>query len=109
MSRYTCNAYFACSLSHAKAVLAHAFIWREARHRAENLHDLPIGRKGIMTMKDNNNANINENKENKTPTITTKIGSTTYVVGLHFSKTSKETLQDKIKRMVLEDAKKENH
>ena len=67
-----------------------------------------IGRKGIMTMKDNNNANINENKEQETPTITTKIGSTTYVVGLHFSKTSKETLQDKIKRMVLEDAKREN-
>lgn len=59
-------------------------------------------------MKDNNNANINENIEHETPTITTKIGSTTYVVGLHFSKTSKETLQDKIKRMVLEDAKREN-
>ena len=40
-----------------------------------------------MTMKDNNNSNINENNEHETPTITTKIGSTTYVVGLHFSKT----------------------
>lgn len=50
-----------------------------------------------MTMKDSNNANTNENKEHETPTITTKIGSTTYVVGLHFSKTSKENLarQDK--------------
>ncbi len=59
-------------------------------------------------MNNNINANINDNNEQETPTITTKIGSTTYVVGLHFSKTSKETLQDKIKRMVLEDAKREN-
>ena len=73
-----------------------------------NAFFMPIGRKGIITMKDNNNANINENNEHETPTITTKIGNTTYVVGLHFSKTSKETLQDKIKRMVLEDAKREN-
>ena len=61
-----------------------------------------------MITKDNNNANINDNNEQKTPTITIKIGSTTYVVGLHFSKTSRETLQDEIKRMVLEDAKRES-
>ena len=29
-----------------------------------------------------------------------KIGRTTYIVRVHFSKTSKETLSDKIKRML---------
>ena len=45
------------------------------------------------------------NNEQEVPTINTKIGSTTYVVGIHFSKTSKETLKDKIKRMILQDIK----
>ena len=40
-------------------------------------------------MNNNINANINNSNEQETPAITTKIGSTTYVVGLHFSKTSK--------------------
>ena len=29
-----------------------------------------------------------------------KIGRTTYIVRIHFSKTSKETMRDKIKRML---------
>lgn len=33
------------------------------------------------------------------------IGQTTYVVDVHFSKTSKETLTDKIKRMLLEEVR----
>lgn len=41
--------------------------------------------------------------EQAVPTLTTKIGGTTYVVGVHFSKTSRETLQDKIKRMAAEE------
>ncbi len=46
--------------------------------------------------------------ENTTPegTFTHKIGNTTYVVGVHFSKTSKETIEDKIERLVLNDYEK---
>ena len=59
-------------------------------------------------MQDDNNTNIEKNIEQETPTITTKIGSTTYVVGVHFSKTSKETLEDKIKRMAMEECERKN-
>lgn len=47
-------------------------------------------------------------KEN--PTINTQpcyrkvIGNTTYVVRVHFSETAKESLEDKIKRLVREEA-----
>ena len=53
-------------------------------------------------MEENNNTNI----EQEVPTIITKIGGTTYVVGVHFSKTSKETLKDKIKRMAYEECER---
>lgn len=33
------------------------------------------------------------------PALVKKIGRTTYIVRVHFSKTSKETMSDKIKRM----------
>ncbi len=35
-----------------------------------------------------------------TPALVKKIGRTTYIVRIHFSKTSKETMSDKIKRML---------
>ena len=35
-----------------------------------------------------------------TPALVKKIGRTTYIVRVHFSKTSKETMSDKIKRML---------
>ena len=57
-----------------------------------NVFFMLVGRRTII-MQDNNNTNT----EKEVPTITTKIGSTTYVVGIHFCKTSKETLKDKIK------------
>ena len=46
-----------------------------------------------------------ENKQPTTlpPTFTRKIGKTTYQVSVHFSETSKETLDDKIKRLILND------
>ena len=54
---------------------------------------------------------INENKavETTTPqgTFTHKIGNTTYVVGVHFSKTSKETIDDKIERLIIQDLEKQ--
>ena len=34
------------------------------------------------------------------PALVKKIGQTTYIVRVHFSKTSKETMSDKIKRML---------
>ncbi len=34
------------------------------------------------------------------PTLIKKIGKTTYVVWVHFSETSRETMSDKIKRML---------
>ena len=40
-------------------------------------------------------------------TFTHKIGNTTYVVGVHFSKTSKETIEDKMKRLILSDLEKD--
>ena len=34
------------------------------------------------------------------PKITTKVGNTTYDVFIHFSKTSKETMTDKVMRLI---------
>ena len=34
------------------------------------------------------------------PALVKKIGRTTYIVRVHFSKTGKETMSDKIKRML---------
>jgi len=39
----------------------------------------------------------------ETHTFTRRIGSTVYRVGIHFSRTSKETMSDKIKRLVQND------
>lgn len=38
--------------------------------------------------------------------LTKRIGSTTYKVSVHFSRTSKETMGDKIIRMIEKDAAK---
>ncbi|MCL2817378.1 MAG: transposon-encoded TnpW family protein [Clostridiales bacterium] len=49
---------------------------------------------------------INDNlpsADNMRPQITKKIGNTTYEVFVHFSKTSKETLTDKIMRLIRND------
>ena len=37
-----------------------------------------------------------------------KIENTTYVVGVHFSRTAKDTLEDKMKRLMLDDVKTAN-
>jgi hypothetical protein len=52
--------------------------------------------------------NTKENvTEEQTPyMITRKIGSMTYKVGVHFSKTSRETMQDKMKRIILMESEK---
>jgi len=37
------------------------------------------------------------------PVIVRKIGKTTYMVGIHFSQTSKETMDDKVLRLIKND------
>ena len=37
-----------------------------------------------------------------------RVGNTTYIVGVHFSKESKDTLEDKVKRLMREDVKAAN-
>ena len=41
-------------------------------------------------------------------TFSVKIENTTYVIGVHFSKNAKDTLGDKMKRLMLDDAKTAN-
>ena len=45
-------------------------------------------------------------KEAPQPVMVKKIGKTTYRVTIHFSETSKETMSDKIKRLILNDSEK---
>lgn len=40
------------------------------------------------------------------PTIRKQIGKTTYIVRVHFSQTAKETMEDKIKRLLREEVRK---
>ena len=44
--------------------------------------------------------------EQDAPVLVKKIGKTTYRVKIHFSETSKETMSDKIKRLILNDSEK---
>ena len=43
--------------------------------------------------------NVSQN-DNQQPCFRKEIGNTTYVVCVHFSETAKETLEDKIKRLI---------
>ena len=45
-------------------------------------------------------------EEAEQPDIVKKIGNTTYRVIIHFSTTSKETMSDKIKRLIMNDCGK---
>ena len=47
--------------------------------------------------------------EERRPHLVKTIGKTTYLVTCHFSETSKETLQDKLKRMIMRDIKDGNY
>ena len=48
----------------------------------------------------------NTMKTEPCPTFKRKIGKTTYVVRVHFSQTSKETMEDKIKRLLREEVRR---
>ncbi len=41
-------------------------------------------------------------------TFSVKLGKTTYVVGVHFRQTAKDTLEDKMKRLMQDDVKSAN-
>ena len=47
--------------------------------------------------------------EERKPHLVKTIGKTTSLVTCHFSETSKETLQDKIKRMIMRDIQSGNY
>lgn len=42
------------------------------------------------------------------PRLSMRIGNTTYLVGIHFSETSKDTLADKVKKLIRRDLESEN-
>ena len=54
------------------------------------------------------------NKATQTPnanpagSFSMRMGSTTYIIGVHFSKTSRDTLEDKMKRLMRDDVKTAN-
>ena len=39
------------------------------------------------------------------PALSMRIGGTTYVIGMHFSEKSKDTLEDKIRKLALQEIK----
>jgi len=45
-----------------------------------------------------------DNRQNKPMRLTKRIGQTTYKVSVHFSETSKETMSDKIVRLIQSEA-----
>lgn len=53
-----------------------------------------------------NATNTAEARNQNAPVYRKTIGKTTYLVRVHFSETSKDTLEDKIKRMLREEALK---
>ena len=54
-------------------------------------------------------SNEKKAQEENRPQLVKTIGKTTYLVTCHFSETSKETLQDKLKRMIMRDIKDGNY
>ena len=58
-------------------------------------------------MEESNQA-ITPPRANPAGTFNVKIENTTYVVGVHFSHTAKDTLEDKMKRLMLDDVKTAN-
>ncbi len=43
--------------------------------------------------------------ENECPKISMRMGNTTYLIEMHFSAEGTETMEDKIKKMMLQDVK----
>ncbi len=49
-----------------------------------------------------NNA-VKETNTPETPALVKRIGKTTYIVNVHFSDTARETVSDKLKRIIASD------
>ena len=47
-------------------------------------------------------------KANPAGTFNMRMGNTTYVIGVHFSKESMDTLEDKMKRLMRDDVRTDN-
>ena len=54
----------------------------------------------------NNTATHSTTTKPTRPTVRKQIGKTTYIVRVHFSQTAKETMEDKIKRLLREEVRK---
>lgn len=55
-----------------------------------------------------NNKATQTPKANPAGSFSMRMGSTTYIIGVHFSKTSRDTLEDKMKRLMRDDVKTAN-
>ena len=60
----------------------------------------------FLSPKSKKEVNHNDKTKNPCPTVRKQIGKTTYIVRVHFSETAKETMEDKIKRMLREEVRK---
>lgn len=56
-----------------------------------------------MSTENTNTTNDTTEQENDRPALIKKIGRTTFEVSFHFSTTSKETMSDKIMRLIKRD------
>lgn len=48
------------------------------------------------------------NKPTPAGSFPMRMGNTTYIIGVHFSAESKDTLEDKMKRLMCDDVKADN-
>ena len=56
----------------------------------------------------NDTTKITQANNQQDGSFSMQMDNTTYVIGLHFSKTSRETLEDKVKRLIQRDVKDGN-
>ena len=52
-----------------------------------------------------NTATVKNTRPNPAGSFYMRMGNTTYVIGVHFSKESKDTLEDKMKRLMRDEVK----
>ena len=64
-----------------------------------------ISRRYRMTQ---NTATVKNTRPNPAGSFYMRMGNTTYVIGVHFSQTSKDTLEDKMKRLMRDDVRTDN-
>ena len=55
-----------------------------------------------------NTATVKSTRPKPAGSFNMRMGNTTYVIGVHFSTESKDTLEDKMKRLMRDDVKTDN-